>query len=510
MSMTVTGSRGMVCASHQRAADAGAEVLRAGGSAVDAAIAGGAVICALLPQAVSIGGDGFMLYRGAADARVYALNATGASPAAADAARYPNGIPERGVDSFSVPGLIGGWGEAHRRFGRMPWKDLFGAAIECAREAPMPRTVANAAEGYRDMLSRDAVATELFYDGGAESGPLRKVMRQPALAASFERLAGDGADAFYKDWGAESLSAFVQREGGAMTAADIRAYAPEWVEPISTAYRDCRVWGFPPNSYGLLMLLQLKAIAGFDMSRFGFSSTERFRALISAAHAALAVGLDRIYDGSPAGPDDEDLCTALSRKMAAAGGEGVSNRGGTATISAVDRDGNLSVNILSVYMLFGSGRIDPGTGIVLQNRMAGFDTAPGKPRSLAPGRRPPHTLNPCIVEKDGKPWIGIVTPGGPGQTLTLTQVISAAVDLGMPLGDVIAGPRWSMDFTGTSILEHGLPPDMSSELGAFGISAVPAPPGSLFFGSVEAVQFLGNGELAGVADQRRDAGAAEV
>lgn len=507
MTMKVRGSHGIVCASHQHAADAGVQVLRSGGSAVDAAIAGSAVLCVLLPQAVSIGGDGFMLYRSAADSRVYALNASGAAPAGADARRYPKGVPERGVESFSVPGLIGGWAELHRRFGRLPWSELFDVAISCARQAPTPPTVRAAANAYRAMLSKDPAAVSLFY-GGDAAGAVQEVLQQPALAASLERLAREGAEAFYKGWAGLSLAAFVQAEGGVLSSGDLATYAPEWVEPIFADYRNTRVWGFPPNSYGLLMLLQFKALGLLDMSRSSLTSADRFRALIAAARAALATGLDSIHDGSKADPNDERLCGQLAEMMAGPGGVNVNNRGGTATITAVDADGNLSVNILSVYMLFGSGRIDPNTGIVLQNRMAGFDPAPGKPSSVAPGKRPPHTLNPCIVEKDGRPWVGLATPGGPGQTLTLTQVLSAAIDLGMPLEDAIPMPRWSMDFGAQVIFEHGLPETLTADLERAGISTVAASPGSPFFGSVEAVEFCNNGELLGIADGRRDAGVA--
>lgn len=507
MSVTqTTGTRAAASASHPLAARAAVNAMSQGGGSIDAVIAGGAVLCALLPQAVSLGGDGYILHR-SADGRVHALNATGISPALASPSRYPDGVPERGVESASVPGLIGGWAEAHRKFGKSSWNTLFERAAACAEDHRTPSTVLAAVAAYRKMLTRDRVATGLFY-GGDPDGAVRPELRQRALARSFRRIAEEGPESFYGDWGAKTLSAFIHSQGGCLTSEDFAAYAPEWVEPISTQYRGHRVWGMPPNSYGLLMLLQLAALEGVDMSGLPLHSPERFAALIAAARNAFAAGLDHIHDGSRATPQDAELLANVKKGFAQSLPAKVPNRGGTATITAIDEAGNMSVHILSVFMLFGSGCIEPETGILLQNRMAGFSPDAASPRAIAPHRRPPHTLCPGLVEMQDGALLGIATPGGPGQTLTLTQVLSAMIDLGEPLPDAIGAARWSMNFASDAILEHGLPAGLAGDLAGMGIEAAPAPEGSPFFGSVEAIERSADGALLAVADGRRDAGGA--
>lgn len=485
-------------ASHKDAAGAAAAVLAEGGSAVDAVIAAGAVLATVLPQATALGGDGFLIHRSAAG-EIAALNASG--PAPRGAPEKP--APERGPGSVSVPGLVPGWGAAHERFGKLSWERLLAPAIAAAERHPVSPSLASAIPAYRAMLEADPGCRATFF---APDGTPRTVLEQPALAATLRRLAAEGAEAFGSGWGAEAMGRAVQKAGGSLAPADIADYRPEWVTPLRAHYRGREVVLVPPNAYGFYMALQLLCLDGLAPETFGADEDARFGALIDAMRAAFEVGRPHVYDGSTARLDDpairEALANAFQTRRAASPPP---NRGGTATVTAVDREGNVAVHILSVFMLFGSGFLDPETGILFQNRMAGFGARP-----VEPGKRPPHTLNPALVLKDGRPEIALATPGGPGQTLTLVQVLSNMFDRGMAFDAAVAAPRWSVDFAGEAILEadgEGASAALAEKVTASGRQLTVATPGTPFFGSVEGIAFLEGGGHLAVADSRRDAGA---
>ncbi len=505
----IYGRDAAICCGHPAAAAAGWEALARGGSVADAVLAAATVLTVVLPQAVSIGGDGFFLYHDAASGKTYGLNASGRSPAGLDAGRLTAADLERGPLSCGTPGLVAGWEMLHQRFGKLPWNELFARAIEYAGQGfPASPGLVAQTKGHRALLEKDPGASAMFLQNGATRPGA--IFRQPALAATLEQIAQGGAPAYYRGAAAESIGRYVQSRGGALAASDFAACKPEWVDPLRLRYRDLDVCVMPPNSYGLYMLLQLAGLSEVDFSKLATDSPERYAALIAAARAAFAAGDRSVADpsvvgsGLPAPLSDEGLKT-LRTDFRRRAGPAVPNRGGTTVIAMVDRQGNAAAIVQSVFLVFGSGVADPESGVLLNDRMLGFTLEKGHPNVVAPGKRPAHTLNPVITfDKTGVRHV-LLTPGGPGQTLTLTQVLQAMTDHGLPLHEAIALPRWSMDLAGDIILEPEMPQAVFDGLDRLGVPAGRGAKGSPFFGSAECVARMPDGGVTAVADHRREA-----
>ncbi len=510
----VYGRDAAICCGHPAAAAAGWEALARGGSIADAALAAATVLTVVLPQAVTIGGDGFVLYHDAATGRTYGLNASGRSPAALDASRLTAADLERGPLSCGTPGLVAGWEMLHQRFGKLPWAELFKRAIEYAGQGfpASPGLVAQTAAS-RALLEKDPGASAIFLqNGAAKAGAM---FRQPALAATLEQIAQGGAQAFYRGRAAESIGRYVQGRGGVLAAGDFAACTAEWVEPLRLGYRGLDVCVMPPNSFGLFMLLQLAALSDADFSNLDANAPERYAALIAAARSAFAAGNRSVADPSVVGtgiptpmcPEGLNEVRADFRRRA---GTAVPNRGGTTVIAMVDSQGNAAAIVQSVFLVFGSGVADPESGVLMNDRMLGFTLEKGHPNVAAPGKRPAHTLNPVITfDKTGVRHV-LLTPGGPGQTLTLTQVLQAMTDHGLSLQEAVSLPRWSMDLAGDIILESDMPQPIFDGLNKLGVAAARGARGSPFFGSAECVERLPGGGVVAVADHRREAHAIAV
>ncbi|MBI2821327.1 MAG: gamma-glutamyltransferase [Acidobacteria bacterium] len=507
----VFGSRGMVVSGHPSASLAGWKMLEAGGSVADAAVAAASMLAVVLPQACTLGGDAFILIHDAVKGTTVGLNASGPAPAALRAETFAGGIPRDGPLAATVPGVVAGWHEMQRRFGRLPWKEVLAPAIAAAEQGfPASAALARAAADYRSLLESDPASASLFLPAGS---PLAagQVLRQPQLAVTLREIATDGADAFYRGRPAASIARACNARGGLLQDADFHRYRPEWVEPLATSYRDLRVGAMPPNSFGLLMLLQLNVLEDFDLAALPVGSAARCALLMSAARAAFAQGRRAIADPAAGSlPVTEVLSPEATRRMREAArraltGPLAANQGGTAVVSAADAAGNGVTLVQSIFLLFGSGVTDPESGVLLNNRMTGFTTEPGHPNQVAPGKRPAHTLSPAMAFQDGRLRFLLGTPGGPGQTLTLTQVLSNVVDLKMDLAAAVEAPRWSMNLAGEAILEASAAEQTLAELRRLGSPAQRAPSGSPFFGSAEVIEILPNGVLCGAADSRREA-----
>jgi gamma-glutamyltranspeptidase len=508
-----SGRQFAVSCGHPAATAAALELVREGGNVVDAALAAASALAVLLPQACTLGGDAFILYHDARLARTFALNASGASPAATDFSDV-TAVPERGARACTVPGLVGGWAALHGRFGKLAWRRVLSRAHRLAADGfPASAGLASATNANRALLAKDPGAASVFLDGSADREG--QLFRQPALATVLDELMSGGAAAFYKGGPAESLSAYLQSRGGWLSAADMAAYEPEWAEPLTTDYRGLTVAVAPPNSFGLFMLLQLGILDRFEPLAGDAVTARRYDLLIDAARIAFAVGDLCVADprsgvepvsGLLSGEGREKLLQAFRARKAAS----PSNRSGTSVISAIDAEGNAVAIVQSVFMVYGSACADPGTGILLNNRMIGFTLEKGHPNCAAPGKRPAHTLNPVITIEDGRVRHVLLSPGGPGQTLTLTQILQAATDHRLPLADAIALPRWSMDLEGRTIVEPDFPAAVFDELNALGHEVGRGVAGSPFFGSAECVERLSDGSLLAVADDRREAAAAAL
>jgi gamma-glutamyltranspeptidase/glutathione hydrolase len=291
---------------------------------------------------------------------------------------------------------------------------------------------------------------------------------------------------------------------------DFGRYEPEWVTPLDTTYRGHQVQVMPPNSYGLLMLMQLNALGGIAPGTLMADDATRLGYLIRAQRAAFARGQRFIADPAtdPAPLElllGEDTTAALREAVRAAPGSPAPHpSGGTSCISMADAHGNACCVVQSVFHPFGSAFLDPASGVLLNNRMQGFTLESGHPGVLAPGKRPAHTLNPVLVSGErGIEWV-MATPGGPGQTLTLIQLLTHLLDGGLDLASAIEQPRWSVDLQGQSLLDTAFAHTVAENLARKGIETARAE-GAAYFGSAKVVQVLPDGVLVGACDTRREA-----
>lgn len=495
----------MVVAGHPLAVDAGLRMLDLGGSSADALIASAAALCVVLPQAVTLGGEAFGLFYDASQASVRGLNASGRSPQNAAVVRLTVEEREAGALASTVPALVRGWEAAHARFGRLEWSQLFKPAIALAdKGVPASRVLTKALQDKLQLVAADPGLAALLIPAGR---PLvaGEALRQPALAATLRELAAGGASAFYQGATAEALVARLRRDGGLLDLGDLARCTADWVEPIALSYRGYTAITVPPNSFGILALLQLQRIAasGVDFSRL--RDAERIKRLVEAAEHAFAHAAPLIADA--------DVPAVLARELlngwAAPHGADRSSSypAGTAVTMAIDGDGNASVLVESIFTLFGSGVFDPVTGIILNNRMRAFNEDPTSPNALVPDKRPAHTLSPMMLLQEGRPRIVLATPGALGQTVTLVQTITNYIDRAMAMADAIAEPRWSYDLDNRVILEAGISRKADAALKTVSIEAHRAADATPFFGSVKAVTVSDDGRLDGFADSRREGAA---
>ena len=504
----VFGRRAMVVSGHAAATLAGIGALKDGGNLVDAMVAASAALAVVVGQATSIGGDCFLLFHEAATGTTFALNASGVAPALATPARFPDGMKTRGPLAPVVPGLVRAWEVMHRRFGRLKWESLFDPAIELAQAHPVSKVLAERLPENSAALANDRGCAALYLPQGR---PLRigDMLRQPALAASLRAIARHGADEFYTGELAQRIARGQEARGGLIRAGDLAAYAPLWVEPIATDYRGHRVEVVPPNSYGVLLLMQLNGLMGLDGAALTQSLAQRLAYQISAMQAAFE-GVAMIADPR-ALPDavdkllsHETTAAMQSAVLGNAAGRKVAERGGTACLLLADAEGNAVSLVQSVFNVFGSMVLDPDTGILFNNRMQGFTHREGRPNSVGPGRRPAHTLCPVLVRRDGRLRYALATPGGLSQTLTNVQVLSYLLDEGYDVAAAVEAPRWCNTRDGDVLIDGEFDPAIVAELARLGHRAARAED-AYFYGSAKAIELLDSGTLAGGADYRREA-----
>jgi gamma-glutamyltranspeptidase/glutathione hydrolase len=467
------GRLGAVVAPHHLATAAGLSILRAGGHAVDAAIATNAVLATVIPSACGLGGDAFWLIWDAATRRQLALNGSGRAPAAADAtvlrARGLATIPLRGALSVTVPGAVRSWGDAHARFGRLSRDQVLAPAIELARGG-FP-----AWDGFISSVERAIpIVLEALGPAAPFAGHYRpdgrawrpgELVRLPALAATLERLATEGFDAFYDGDLAERQARFLADGGGPHTAADFRDHASTWTEPISTTYRGVRVTSHPPNSSGLVALQLLNLIEAGGPPPEGLFEADadgHGRAVADARwiHRAIEAGKLAMADRDAHLTDPEfheipvarlldkgyaaDLAVRIDPERASSPAPSTNPPGGgTIYLAVVDADGNAVSLIESNYMDFGSGVVDPTTGIHYQNRGSYFSLDPGHANILAPRKRTLHTLLPGMLFREpDRPWIVAGSMGGDAQPQVHAELVSALVDGVLDVRAAVSAPRW--------------------------------------------------------------------
>ncbi len=473
------GARGAVVAPHHLATAAGSAILRAGGTAVDAAIATNAVLGVVMPNGCGIGGDAFWLIWDQASGRELALNGSGRVPAAATAEALRRAghrtMPLRGPQSITVPGAVGSWGEAHRRFGRLSRDAILAPAIELARDG-FP-----AWDGFIEAVEATApiVAAELgpragffavYRPEGRAWRPGERV-RLPALAATLEALAADGFDAFYSGDLGERQARGLAAAGSPIGVSDLAGHTATWGEPLALDYRGVRVTTHPPNSSGMVALELLAILARFEPpppATFGpggvtdpawihlgieaakLAMADRDRYLTDPAFREIPVDhlLDPGYAATLAARIDP---RRAARPVAATNPPG----GGTVYLATVDDRGNAVSLIESNYLGFGSGVVDRDTGIHYQNRGSYCSLDPAHPNVLEPGKRTLHTLLPGMLFRDGQPgpWVVAGSMGGDAQPQIHAQLVSAMVDGGVDVQTAVTAPRWYVEPA-----EHFAPP----------------------------------------------------
>jgi gamma-glutamyltranspeptidase/glutathione hydrolase len=451
---------GMVSSPHALASEAGVAALRAGGSAVDAALAASAVLGVVYPHMTGVGGDAFWLVYDAHARRVRYLDGAGKAAAGAtlDALRGRglSEIPFRGVlpATLTTPGAVASWHEAHAAYGRRPLHEDLASAITLAHEGfPVSARLANWIATVEAEQALDATARAVFLPAGSVPAPGAR-LSNPDLARTLERIGDAGRTGFYEGETAAALVRHAREAGGCFAPGDLHAQDARWGEPISTSYRGVTVYQTPPPTQGLCVLEMLNILEAFDVARWPFMGPDHVHHLVQAKQIAYH-DRDRLL----ADPTRSEVPTArlLSREYAAERRAIIdpmralawdrvpsygSLAGDTVFIAAVDAQGNAAALIHSLYGVFGSGVMVPGTGIVLQNRSAYFSLDPGHPNRLEPGKKPLHTLIASIGFRDHELWSVFGCMGADGQPQIHLQAYVAMIDYGLDVQQAVEMPRW--------------------------------------------------------------------
>lgn len=505
----VYSAKGVVAAPHYLASLAGVNVLRDGGSAVDAAIAANLVMAVTWPQMCGPGGDLFAQVWSGSDRKLYGLNASGRAGQGMSVAAYVaqglERMPQRGTRAVTVPGAVDGWYSLHQKFGRLEMGRVARDAIQHARDGfRVTPSVVSAIRGNARLLADNGGGADVFLPNGVAPSP-GDALHQPDLANSLEQIARDGPHLMYTGALGSRILEFLEQNGGGLTPEDFAAQRSEWVEPLCVDYRGVQVYELPPNSQGVTLLQILLALHDFDVAQHGQSSAELVHALVErkklafadrdtyvADPAAADVPVDLLLDGERARERARHIGPTASASQSRTVGRSVD--GDTIFLCAADRDGNVVSLIQSLYAAFGSGVHVPGTGVTLHNRGFGFNLVDGHPNALAPGKRPMHTLMPGMALRDGQPWLAFGTRGADGQPQTGLQLLNGLLDFGLGLQAAMEAPRWAHGAPGgrypasALVLEGRYSPSVAEDLAARGHEVMVADAVDPVMGTVQSIQ----------------------
>lgn len=534
----VWGAEGAVATAHPLAPLMGLDVLRRGGSAVDAAIAVNAALGFLEPVANGIGGDAFCMLWDPAQGRVVGLNGSGRSPRGLSLetvrARARGGhMPSFGAVTVSVPGAVDAWWSAHQRYGKLPWREVLEpVAALCERGAPVPQTIAwywerNLTRFTPENGVEEAENALRVYAPGGRAPREGEVFRNPDLARTYRMIAEGGRDAFYDGPVAEHVEAYFRRIGGWMTRADLAAHRSEWVDPIMTTYRGVEVYGLGPNTQGLTTNQILNIAEQFDLRAMGFQSAASLHHQVEAKRLAFEDRARWFSDpafaeipvewlNSKAYAAERARLIRPDRPMARAFPGEAPHQGDTTYFSVADADGMMVSWIQSNYRGMGSGLVPDGPdgstlGFMFQDRGELFALTDGHPNLYAPGKRPFHTIIPGFACRDGAPWMAFGVMGGAMQPQGQAQILINMLDYGLNVQEAGDAPRWSHDGSaeptghpqrgvGVLHLETGVPEAAKAELAAMGWVLGP-PDGS--FGGYQSV-LRQDGVYAAASEMRKD------
>ncbi len=454
----VISQQGIAATSHPLASSDAAQILAHGGSAADAAIAANAVLAVVEPMKNGLGGDLFMLYWDAATGKLSGVNASGASPGALTpqflADKGVKSMPQEGIHSVTIPGAVDGWALVHARFGRLPWPDLFAAAIRYAEQGFVVTEAISESWNERENLRkiRAYPETARVYLPGGRPLAQGELFRNPDMGRALRHIATQGRQAMYEGPIAAAILKTSQGFGGTLTAPELSAFNSEWVDPVSIDYRGWKVYELPPNSQGIAALEMLNIMEVTPAAPQGPFSPAEMHKRIEAMK--LSYSDIRRYNADPrtyAAPVSRLISKEYARQRAALidpqrakkdvpPGQAIGSD--TTYLAIVDRQGNIASWIQSLYSEFGSGITVEGMGFLLQNRGGGFTLEAGHPNVLAGGKRPFHTIIPAFMER-GDVHIGFGIMGGANQPLAHAQFVSNLVDYGMNLQAALEAPRFT-------------------------------------------------------------------
>jgi gamma-glutamyltranspeptidase / glutathione hydrolase len=472
-------ANGMAATSHPLGTLTALDVLRAGGNAVDAALAAVAMLSVVEPAMTGIGGDCFVLYS-QQGAPPVALNGSGRAPRKADVEWYAErGIAEIAVPTphaVTIPGAVDAWCTLSREYGTRPLAELLQPAARAAEEGYIvtPRVAFDWRRNQAKL--RDPVTARLFLPGGRPPAAGDR-MANPPLAATLRRIGREGREAFYDGPVMHDILGRLKELGGLHEAEDFAAQRSNWVEPITASYRSYEVYECPPNGQGLTALLILRILEGYRMAGESFGEADRLHLLAEATKAAYAVRDAYICDPDKVPVDvarflSDQWAEAARRKIHLDQAQpgtfwGGSEHKDTTYLCVVDRDGNAISFINSIFSSFGTGILAPESGVLLHNRGTGFRTIPGHPNAIAPGKRPLHTIIPGMLVKDGKAVMPFGVMGGQYQPVGHAHFLHRMLDRGMDPQEAAEAPR-SFAFQGALQVEEALPEPLVADLAGRG------------------------------------------
>ena len=505
----------MVATSHPLAALTAIEVLRSGGTAADAAIAASALLAVIEPQSTGIGGDCFALIQPRGEGKIIAYNGSGRAPQAAEASWYldrnMHAIPLTSAHAVSIPGAVDAWATILRDHGKLGLDTLLQPAIKAAEEGYVvtPRIAFDWKNQFEKL--KNGTNTERYLLPHGKPAVAGYVIHQPELGKTLRAIAKSGRDAFYKGAIAEDMVETLRGIGGLHTMEDFAAHTTETTSPIGAIYKGHDVWQCPPNGPGITMLVMLNILSRFDLTKFPAMSIERFH--LEAEAARIAYMMREQYIGDPA-QVDVDVVRILTKEFAEEYGSQIRMdrmldlpavtppmNPDTVYITVVDKDRNVCSFINSIAHSFGSAIVSNKTGVLLQNRGAGFRIQPGHPNCIAPGKRPLHTIIPGLATKNGRAVMPFGVMGGQYQPVGQCHVLTNILDYGCDVQEAIDMPR-GLHYENFYQLEDGVPAEIVEGLKQLGHQTTSVVPP---LGGAQAIWIdWDNGTLTGGSDPRKD------
>jgi gamma-glutamyltranspeptidase/glutathione hydrolase len=505
-------ARNVVATSQPLAAQAGLRMLQEGGSAVDAIVATAIALTVVEPVMNGIGSDAFAIVWDGT--RLRGLNASGRAPAAWTPQRFAgrSEMPAHGWDTVTVPGAVSAWAALHREYGRLPFERLFEPAIAYARDGFLVTpTVSRQWEDQAETLKDLPGFAPAFLPNGRAPKPGERFVF-PAQAETLAEIAGTGGESFYRGVLARRIVEFSDATGGSMTTDDLAAHRPDWVEPISQAYRGYELHEIPPNGQGIAALMALGMLEHFELAGLDPDGADAMHLEIEAMKIAFADTYAHVADPTAMRTGWESLldpaylkrrADLIDPSRAQDFGHGSPASTGTVYLTAADAAGMMVSYIQSNYMGFGSGVVVEGTGISLQNRGAAFSLVEGHPNLVAPHKRPFHTIIPGFLTRGGRPVMSFGVMGADMQPQGHLQMVVRLTDYRQNPQAAADAPRWKVAKDGSLLLEAAVPPKTARDLEARGHRVRIMPRGSLDFGSAQLIHRLGHGYLA-ASEPRRD------